>query len=390
MNNVYIDIHTIHTVPPSNMNRDDTGNPKEAVYGGVNRARVSSQSKKRATRTYFAEGRVDTEKDATRTRRLPKVVQERLVSLLEMEPEASKKLADLIINTLKNQKAKPLKRDPKDNDQLTYAFFYGQSQIDSWINNHKDSLLDYAKNGNLEGDKGQAEFDKQFRFEDAFTTGHPAHVALFGRMIADIPNLNVDAAVQVAHSLSTHAVQNQFDYFTAVDDQNTNEETGSSMIGSVAFNSATLYNFASISLQDLRENLDGDLNATKSSILKFIESFAKSMPSGHRNSFAHSTRPSLVTVIIRSDQPVNFVNAFEEPVPTQTKEGMESISIQKLAQEINQESNRWGDKPIATISTYKEHDAHAFELTEAFGESLTFPKFLEEIDNTLDAQLGGH
>ena len=47
---LYIDIHAIQTLPPSNINRDDAGNPKNAIYGGVRRARVSSQSWKRAIR----------------------------------------------------------------------------------------------------------------------------------------------------------------------------------------------------------------------------------------------------------------------------------------------------------------------------------------------------
>ena len=52
---VYLDIHVIQSLPPSNVNRDDTGSPKTAVYGGVRRARVSSQSWKRAIRQYFLE-----------------------------------------------------------------------------------------------------------------------------------------------------------------------------------------------------------------------------------------------------------------------------------------------------------------------------------------------
>ena len=41
---LYVDFHILQTVPPSCINRDDTGSPKTAVYGGVLRARVSSQA----------------------------------------------------------------------------------------------------------------------------------------------------------------------------------------------------------------------------------------------------------------------------------------------------------------------------------------------------------
>jgi CRISPR system Cascade subunit CasC len=55
VNRIFLDVHALQTVPPSNLNRDDTGAPKTALYGGVPRARVSSQAWKRATRTYFAD-----------------------------------------------------------------------------------------------------------------------------------------------------------------------------------------------------------------------------------------------------------------------------------------------------------------------------------------------
>ena len=51
--NLYMDINVLQTVPSSNINRDDTGSPKTAIYGGVTRSRVSSQSWKRAMRLAF-------------------------------------------------------------------------------------------------------------------------------------------------------------------------------------------------------------------------------------------------------------------------------------------------------------------------------------------------
>ena len=51
---LYVDVHVLQTVPPSCVNRDDTGSPKTAVYGGAVRARVSSQAWKRAVRSMSA------------------------------------------------------------------------------------------------------------------------------------------------------------------------------------------------------------------------------------------------------------------------------------------------------------------------------------------------
>src|SRR5690606_3506822 len=80
-------------------------------------------------------------------------------------------------------------------------------------------------------------------------------IALFGRMVADVADINVDAAVQVAHALSVHRVDNESDYYTAVDDENTDDETGAGMIGTVDFNSATLYRYAALGVHQLAATL---------------------------------------------------------------------------------------------------------------------------------------
>ena len=69
-----IEIHVLQNFAPSNLNRDDTGAPKDALFGGTRRARVSSQCLKRAVREYFKglveQGKLTPEDVATRTKRL--------------------------------------------------------------------------------------------------------------------------------------------------------------------------------------------------------------------------------------------------------------------------------------------------------------------------------
>src|ERR1022692_503328 len=72
-----VDVHVLHTLPPSCLNRDDTNSPKTALYGGTRRARVSSQSWKRATRRYFNEHHAD-DGHGVRTRKLPEMLAERI------------------------------------------------------------------------------------------------------------------------------------------------------------------------------------------------------------------------------------------------------------------------------------------------------------------------
>ncbi|WP_432934417.1 type I-E CRISPR-associated protein Cas7/Cse4/CasC [Microbispora sp. CA-135349] len=154
---------------------------------------------------------------------------------------------------------------------------------------------------------------KDLPVADRLKSGHPMGVALFGRMAADIPSLNVDAATQVAHANSTHPVEIESDCYTAVDDENEADESGAGVIGNVGSNAATLYRYATVGVHQLADNL-GSLEAAIEAVGRFAEAFALSMPTGRINSFAHRTRPSLVAVVVRDDQPVNFVSAFERPI----------------------------------------------------------------------------
>ena len=151
----------------------------------------------------------------------------------------------------------------------------------------------------------------------AADTHHSVDVSLFGRMVADASDLNVDAAAQVAHAISVHGVDNEFDYFTAVDDTAPEDNTGAGMIGTVEFNSSTLYRYATLGVDALRANLgdaDGDGGATAAAVQAFLRAFITSMPTGKQNTFANRTLPDAVVVQVRERQGVNLVGAFEDAV----------------------------------------------------------------------------
>jgi CRISPR system Cascade subunit CasC len=199
-------------------------------------------------------------------------------------------------------------------------------------------------------------------------------------MVADVPRINVDAAVQVAHAISTHAVEGEFDYFTAVDDMNTSDETGAGMIGAIEFNSACLYRFASVGMHLLAENLSGSWDAAAAALELFLDGFALSMPSGYENSFAQKTRPALVAIVLREDQPVNLVSAFEAPVTGE--EGVVDESIARLARALMDEERRWGDAPVMAAATWAEGSVTQRVdevLREALGENLTFAELHVEL-----------
>ncbi|WP_440571838.1 type I-E CRISPR-associated protein Cas7/Cse4/CasC [Streptomyces sp. KR2] len=375
----YVDVHVIQTVPPANMNRDDQGNPKDAMYGGVRRSRVSSQAWKRATRMHFAQNRPE-EDHATRTRGVAAALTEKLSTLPGVpDEESAARLATSLLAPL------GIKAGKKAGD-TAYLFFYGQRQLDrlaTLITGRAPELLALS-------DKKREAAIAELGVQEIFRTEHPLEVALFGRMVADLASLRVDAATQVAHALSTHAVDLEFDYFTAVDDETRRRnETGAGMIGHIGFNSATLYRYATVGLHQLKHNLAAGREpnaawpATVAGVREFVTSFARSVPSGYGNSFAHRTLPSLVAVVVRTDQPVNLVSAFEAPVRLDG-ESIAAISAMKLANEHAKVTERWGEPASYEAVVHAFDKEPATTVEEALGAGQSFPELLSGLEAHLD------
>jgi CRISPR system Cascade subunit CasC len=180
----------------------------------------------------------------------------------------------------------------------------------------------------------------------AADTEHSVDVALFGRMVAEVTELNVDAAAQVAHALSVHAVETEYDYFTAVDDHknaDADEDAGAGMIGTVEFNSSTLYRYATVDVDRLRDDL-GDPKATRRAVEAFVRGFVLSMPTGKQNTFANRTLPDAVLVVLRDTQPINLVGAFEEAIGDDTRI---KTAIARLATHAREVHTAFGEEPVA-------------------------------------------
>lgn len=297
-NKLYVDIHVLQTVPPSCINRDDTGSPKTAVYGGVTRARVSSQAWKRAMRLMFRD-LFSEEQVGLRTKRATELVAAQLKALGQEKDCEKKAVKALEAAGLKVNKA----------SQTDALFFLSPVQA--------RELARLAAEG---------ETDKQ-QYKNALKDYPSVDMALFGRMVASDPSLNYDAAAQVAHSISTHEVRNEYDYFTAVDDCAPEENAGAGHLGTVEFHSATLYRYATINVWELARHLKGE---TAAAVEGFIKAFLLSMPTGKQNTFANRTVPDLAYITLRQDQPVNLSGAFERPVRS-NGDGYVNSSIQALS-----------------------------------------------------------
>lgn len=152
------------------------------------------------------------------------------------------------------------------------------------------------------------------KIDQAFDGSKAIDLALFGRMLADLPGKNVDGACQVAHALSTHAVTREYDYYTAVDDLKPDDTSGADMIGTVEFNSACYYRYAAIDLEKLHDTL-GDTELVKAGLAAFLRAFVEAIPSGKQNSFAAQNPPSFGAFRVQEQaRPRNLANAFERPI----------------------------------------------------------------------------
>lgn len=369
MNRTYVDIHILQTVPPSNINRDESGSPKQAVYGGARRARASSQSWKRATRVAFAE-HVPTENRATRTKKISTRLAARITARTDLAPEAAARVATALLAPLGIKPGKVA-------TDTAYLLFFGLPQVERLIDLIVDRVHDLA----ALDDNALTEALHDLPVAEQLRHGHPIDVALFGRMVADIPALNVDAATQVAHALSTHAVETEFDYFTAVDDDNASDGKGAGMIGTIEFNSSTLYRYATVGVHQLLDNLDGDTDAAADALGLFLDAFVTSMPAGHRNTFAHQTLPNLVSVVLRDDQPINLVSAFENPV--RPRDGIVEESVRRLTAELTRATDMWGRVPIAIHSSYTPTSNEQAVL----GPPMAFPDLVATVTATVRARL---
>lgn len=309
---IFVDFHVLQTVPPSCVNRDDTGSPKTAIYGGVTRARVSSQAWKHAIREEF-KSLFTEDKLANRTKHIVEMIEQEMLTMKKSEnPDISDE--DIFANNYSEIHARTLKvlkeaginvKSPEKNkpEVADALFFISNKQIKAVADVALDDILN---------DKSKDKERKDAVIK-ALKENQSVDIALFGRMLASNPELNSDATAQVAHAISTHAVQNEYDYFTAVDDCQSEDNTGAGHLGTVEFNSSTLYRYANVNITELSDIISKE--SVPETVSKFAKAFICSMPTGKENTFANRTLPDAVYITIRSDQPVNLCGAFEKPVP---------------------------------------------------------------------------
>ncbi len=319
-----IELHLLQNFAPSCLNRDDTNTPKTCEFGGATRARVSSQSWKRAVRDTF---RADNSAPVgVRTKHL----HERLMQKLGTGFDPAK-----VTKFLEECYSKMDGKRPEETAVLVFI---------------SDPEVEEAAACLREGVSAKDAVQRLRRL------AHSADIGLFGRMLAEQPELKVDAACQVAHALSTHQADYETDFYTAVDDLTRDRnETGAGMLGTQGFNSACFYRYALLDHAQLVRNMGGDAQAANRALEAFLTAFTLSIPTAKQNSHAAQNLPSFGLLIARdSGTPISLANAFARPVSAHA-EDLIGASIHALARHHADISRVYGLYEGATQAVFLNH-----------------------------------
>ena len=346
-----IELHIIQNFAPSCLNRDDTNSPKDCEFGGHRRARLSSQCSKRGIRTCFEEAMLlPSEYLARRSKRIVEEVSGRLAK----EGRDAGHAAKVVEAALKGAKL-----TVKDDGKTQYLLFLGEGEIAALTNlceTHWDALAKVAPPED-DDDKKTARKRKsaakeavpkevQKELADLLDGGKAADLALFGRMLADLPDKNIDAACQVAHAISTNKVSAEFDFYTAVDDLKPEDTAGADMMGTVEFNSPCFYRYANVDVQQLTKNLHGDGELAHKTVEAFIRAAVTAIPTGKQNSMAAQNPPSFILAVVRDSGLWSLANAFVDPVRPNRDGDLVHHSIARLEQYWDSLVKVYGDDQI--------------------------------------------
>lgn len=345
-----IELHILQSFPVSCLNRDDVGSPKTAVFGGVTRARISSQCVKRAIRLAARDFHPELfagERTKLIVQPIAETAQRHGAGPTEAL-EASKKFCDALATFDKTAfekkgvlKVKTLMfLSPAEREEI------GMELARVLASNVDAKAQDKAI-------KSAAAKVRDANLKDA------ADIALFGRMVASDHSLTLEGAAMFSHALSTHRADDGIDFYTAVDDRQREDPTvseedraGSGMMGTLEFTSATHYRYVGLNLGLLadKDHLEA-LSASdrKKVVDTLLRAAILAVPGARKNSMNANTLPGYVLGLVKnSGQPLQLINAFERPVIS--KNGLMSASVEALKEHHARLKTTWGIEPAVEVA----------------------------------------
>ncbi|TNY35119.1 type I-E CRISPR-associated protein Cas7/Cse4/CasC [Thermomonospora catenispora] len=386
----FIEAHIIQAIPFANLNRDDTNAVKTVTWGGKERTRVSSQCWKRAMRLYL---QTSLGHEATlRTRRLPEYLARHLQEKHNWPSDLAERAGRHVAVASSVGGEAPKKKADKETGgtsehwstaAMVYIPVSAIAELAELAIQYREALE------NAEEPKDSAKFSRKNSViptseVDEILCRRNGIIKLFGRMLAQVDDAQVDGAVQVAHAFTTHAVSAEIDYFSAVDDVTDiwGDTTGSAHTGYAEHSAGVLYRYIVLDVSDLHAGLGEGLDDTRELAAGLLKAALLSLPRAKKNSTAPNTIPHLAHLTVRTDRPVSYAGAFEKPVRADRHGGHSDPSVVAL--------NDYAAAVQRLLGTsgcrYAAHATLSQEETEALGERVD--SFDELIEGALATALG--
>lgn len=358
---MFVEVHAIQNFAPANLNRDDTNNPKDCEFGGVRRARISSQCIKRAIRLSPVFAETTGVEVGTRTKWL---INHRLLPGLVHAGKSAEE-ATAVLERFVPRYASKLDEKSKADKKTAVLLYLSQDEVnritqvllERWAELGDDKVMGKLVTGLVKDHRGH--------------TSAP-DIALFGRMLAKKPELGLEAACQVAHAISTHRVTMEMDFYTAVDDLNPEETAGAGMMGFTGFDSACFYRYGRVDWDQLVRNLKGDAELARRTVEGFLRATVAAVPTGKQNAFAAYNPPSFLLAVVRRDgMGWSLANAFEKPVYPRGDSGLVAPSVAALDAYWGRLCQVYGTGTLARVAALAlEPDLPLYHLADDRVETL--------------------
>lgn len=281
--NTRIEFHILQSFPVTCLNRDDVGAPKSAIIGGVPRARVSSQCWKRQVRLAMPDFGI---RLGIRSKKIAAMLTNECLALGASEEQATQ-------------------------CGEAMAAFFSDDTLLFLSETEAKAFATYAQENGFEVPKLKEKELVKVSKKVVNKTLDALDIALFGRMVAKAPDMNVEAAASFAHAISTHKVTNEVEFFTAVDDCKTEDESGSAHMGSLEYNSATYYRYVSLDLGQLEQTL-GKGADLKAAVDAFVKALYAAVPTARQTTQSGACPWEYARVLVRKGQRLQA--SFEQPV----------------------------------------------------------------------------
>ena len=365
-NKLFIELHFLQNFPPSNLNRDDIGQPKSTDFGGVRRARISSQCQKRVIRLHPKFAALTGVEPAMRTKMIVYGISQQLQQKYNHPADLSDQVAAMFASAYAG------KMDDKRKNETAVLIYFSQHET-GWVADELHTRWDTivssltqttsgkdddgkSKGKKAKGDKPEAspitDLIKELEKTTKERTSAP-DIALFGRMLADRPDTNIDAACQVAHAISTHAVgKADSDYYTAMDDvKQKMKDPGAGFLDVAYFNSACFYRYMRIDFAQLVQNL-GDQEMAIKTVEGFMRAAEAAVPSGKVNSHAQYVRPSFMLAALRpaGSEAWNMANAYVKPIRASADDDLVKGSAKAFAAHFTHQVDFYGEAEAGTLA----------------------------------------